>query len=155
ASPSFSSSLTTYPLSSVASHSSLPGAPATIYLNFTGYDMGSQQWGSSSYFPGSTPAYDVDGDPNTFNQRELSNIDEIWSRVAELYSPFNINVTTVDPGTPEDHNAVQVVIGGDGANGQSDYWYHQQAAGGISYPGAFTSDEPNTVFVFSQNLSLS
>jgi hypothetical protein len=65
-------------------------------------------------------------------------------------------VTTADPGTPELNNAVRVVIGGDGKNGQSDYWYDpKQAAGGISYVGAFTSDEPNTVFVFSDNLSLS
>ena len=47
--------------------------------------------------PGFTSAYSVDGDLSSFSAHELSNIQRIWSQVATLYAPFNINVTTVDP----------------------------------------------------------
>jgi hypothetical protein len=83
----------TFGLSSVPQLSSLPGAKASIYLNFTGDFTAS--WGSYSNI--TTPAYDIDGDPTTFSQTELNNITQIWQYVAEDYAPFNINVTTVQP----------------------------------------------------------
>src|SRR5262245_49479218 len=63
-SPTASSTITTpstatYPLTSVPALSSLLGAKATLYLDFTG-DTESQ-WGS--YTNITTPAYDTDGDP--------------------------------------------------------------------------------------------
>ena len=40
-------------------------------------------------------AFDQDGDPTTFSSGELTAIQQIWSVVAEAYSPFNVDVTTV------------------------------------------------------------
>ncbi len=124
-------------------HSSLQGAPATLYLDFDGDARGALTW--DSYTPGNTPAYDVDGIAGSFSTQELSNIDEIWSRVAEKYSPFNINVTTVDPLSYNNSQATRVVVGGDGA-------WTNQTAGGISNYFSFTNAEENLGFVFSQNL---
>jgi hypothetical protein len=127
----------------VAAHSSLPGAPATLYLQFGGDSRGTTIW--DTYTPGNTPAYDVDGNAGSFSTQELSNIDQIWARVAEKYSPFNINVTTVDPGVYNNLQATRVVVGGDGA-------WTNGVAGGISNYFSFSNSEENLGFVFSQNL---
>lgn len=136
---------TVYPLSDVPQLSSLPGAPATIYLNFTG--AAAQTWFYQSV--PATPAYDIDGDPTTFSQQELTNISQIWAIVAEAYSPFDVNVTTVDP-SPIAHyypagQVVQEIIGGNGS------WAGSSETG-ISYTGGFTAPQSldiNTNFVFS------
>ena len=33
-----------------------------------------------------------DGDPTSFSASELSSINEVWTRVAEDFAPFNVNV---------------------------------------------------------------
>ncbi len=128
-------------------HNSLSGAPATLYLDFVGDNTAT--W--DSYSPGVTPAYDVDGNTGSFSPQEIANINEIWSRVAEKYSPFDINVTTVDPGSYNDYLAYRVVIGGNGS------WLGVIAGGvspriGLSNNGAFVTSEPNTSYVFPANL---
>src|SRR5262249_6432351 len=85
--------LTVYALSSIPALSSLPGAKASIYLDFVGDYVSS--WGSYSNI--TTPAFDQDGNPTTFSDGELASITNIWGRVAEDYAPFNLNVTTVPP----------------------------------------------------------
>lgn len=124
--------------------SSRPGAPVTVYLDFTGDTTAA--WGSFS--PGTTPAYDTDGDPTTFSSTELSNITAIWEQVADAFSPFNVNVTTVDPGTIDGPN-LEVVIGGSGGWAGGNY-------GGIAYVGSYASADPlygiNKVFVFPGHL---
>jgi hypothetical protein len=134
----------TFGLSSVPQLSSLPGAKASIYLNFTGDFTAS--WGGFSNI--TTPAYDIDGDPTTFTQTELNNITQIWQYVAEDYAPFNINVTTVQP-TSMGHGVTQKIdIGGGGS------WLGF-VAGGVSYIGSFVSTwVPNISFVFSNNLGV-
>ena len=75
--------------------SSLPGAPRTIYLDFVGSPAFSWNDGNNDYSihgPGNNnapvPAYDEDGNQTTFNATEQSDITNIWSWVAEKYSPF-------------------------------------------------------------------
>jgi hypothetical protein len=132
--------------SSVPALHSRAGAPATLYLDFDGEPA--EAWGFQQ-IP-ATPAFDTDGDPTSFSSGELSSIAAIWARVAEAYAPFNVDVTTVDPDPVNhvyaDHQAVRVVIGGDGS-------WTGVAAGGISYTGAFTDFlQPNTGYAFSSNL---
>ena len=130
------------PLSAVPALSSRPSAYAKIYLDFTGDTTST--WGS--YHPGTTPAYDTDGDATTFSDAELASIREIFNRVAEKYSPFNVDVTTTNPGNLNDRQTLKVVIGGDGA------WLGAQA-GGVSYVGAFANSAPNVSFVFPKMLA--
>src|SRR5262245_19546730 len=82
--------------------SSRPGAAYTLYLDFSGFNF-SGKWAvtpanpAGQGTPGNRPAYDTDGDATTFTNAEISKIKECWARTAEKYSPFNVNVTTVDP----------------------------------------------------------
>lgn len=63
---------------------SLPGAATAIYLDFDGH--------------GSTlGAYDVDGDPTTFNAAEAATITEAHRQTAVYFAMFDVNVTTVKP----------------------------------------------------------
>lgn len=110
---------------------SKPGAKATLYLDFDG--EAATTWGS--YNVTSTPAY----------TGSSSNIQEIFARVAEKFSSFDINVTTVNPGSFADKQAMRVVIGGDGA-------WTGISCGGLSYVGAFSNGAPNTAYVFPVNL---
>src|SRR5262245_23135601 len=69
------------PSLSVPAYNSVPGARATLYLNFAG-DFESQ-WGSWTNI--TTPAFDTDSDPTNFSQSELNAIHDIWQSVAEDY----------------------------------------------------------------------
>lgn len=129
------------PLTSVPVLSSRPGATAKLYLDFNG--EAPAEWGE--FTPGATPAYDQDGLATSFSSGELSSIREIWSRVAEKYSPFNIDVTTVDPGNLSNYQTSSVVFGGTGD------WLGAPA-GGIAYVGGFYNSAPNTSYVFTKNL---
>ena len=121
--------------------SSNPSATATLYLDFDGEPA--QSWGSHSVT--ATPAYSTDSDTANFSDSELSNIHQIWARVAEKYSPFNIDVTTINPGSFADKVATKVVIGGNGS-------WTGQTYGGIAYIGGFYNSSSNTVWVFEDNL---
>ena len=129
---------------SVPALQSLPTAPATLYLDFDGHYE--TIWGGFQSV--TTPAYDRDGAPTDFSPAERDYIREIWSRVAEDYSPFNINVTTIDPGNwaTADRESLRVAIGG-----SADDWFLQDSSG-AAYLGAFTNGLPNTVYVFEDDL---
>jgi hypothetical protein len=128
-------------LASVPALDSRAGAYAKLYLDFNGDTTST--WGS--YSPGTTPAYDTDGDPTSFSSAELTSMHQIFDRVAEKYSPFNIDVTTVDPGNLNNKQTLKVVIGGDGA------WLGSPS-GGVAYVGGFSNSASNEVFVFPKNL---
>jgi hypothetical protein len=79
---------------------SRPGASRTIFLDFDGHTVSGTAW-NSTYGLGTiaAPAFDLDGVPGTFSADEMQRIQAIWQRVAEDYAPFDVNVTTQDPGT--------------------------------------------------------
>jgi hypothetical protein len=124
--------------------SSLPGAPATLYLNFGGDFIPS--WAGASNI--SIPAFDTDGDGAPLSQTEVTTITQIWQTVAENYAPFNINVTTVAPAGTTAHVS-QIDIGGNGAWTGGSY-------GGLSQVGGLagsTGSNPDRGFVFPANLA--
>jgi hypothetical protein len=143
----------------VPAFSSRPGAPYTLYLNFGGFNFNGNWGNSPGSTPGNTPAYTVDFDATTFSPGEVNNIQGVWSRVAEMYSPFDVNVTTVDPAplSLQDTDAyrqqyydsiprlMHTVIGGSGG------W---SGGGGVSYVGVAASAQTgsngyHTNWVFS------
>jgi hypothetical protein len=123
---------------------SLPSAPATLFLDFDGHFEAT--WGAYSNI--TTPVYDTDGDASTFSAAELAKIHEVWATVAEDYAPFNIDVTTVEPGVlapgmpsaAANGIALRVAIGGDLA------WTGTSYAG-LANINSFTSSTPNVCFV--------
>jgi len=129
--------------------SSLPGADHTIYLDFDGHVTTGTQW--NTYFKKSTvtsPAYDIDGSPGSFNSAELTRIQNIWKRVAEDFIPFEVNVTTVDPGvealrksgSSDTRWGIRVVITRD---------TQSTGAGGIAWIGSFNWNSDTAVFVYN------
>ena len=124
--------------------SSSPGAAVTLYLDFDGDPA--RDWGGHSV--PTTPAFDQDGDASSFSGGERDAIGAIWARVAEKYSPFDVNVTTVRPPSFGDREALQAII----ASGSST-WHYGQTTTGTSWMNAFYEPSPNTVYVFADNLN--
>ncbi len=92
---------------------SLPGAPAALYLDFDG--------------EGSNAAYDVDGNPATFNATEAATITEAWRQISVYFSMFDLNVTTVKPTVPFAWHVSSPSI-----------------TGGYSYVGVFPNSSPQS-----------
>lgn len=111
--------------------SSRPGALHTIYLDFDGHVTSGTLWN------------DLYNDGQDFVTPPAVHTDEVilkvWQRVAEDFIPFNINVTTIDPGvealrkTSDDDEAwgVRVCIGGSGLD-----WYGLSNSG-VGQHGSF------------------
>ena len=126
---------------------SKPGAPVTLYLDLDGHFQ--PQW--DSFTNATTPVFDQDNLPNLFTTTELASITELWARVAEDYAPFNVNVTTIEPGDFSDGVGLRVAIGGSSAD-----WFEPQGggpAGGVAYLDSFTNTLPNVVYVFAEKLA--
>ncbi len=145
---------TAHPLSDLPILHSNPGAPFRLYLDFTGHTQ--NDTGRSKYQNVTTPVFNHElsaGSRNvitpidTFSDDDLKHIKEIWRRVAEDYDPFNVDVTTQDPGNYEIGSMLRVVVGG-----SYDDWFHEPAAGVALVPGNFVNDAPNIAWVFSNDI---
>jgi len=126
------------PVPPVPALSSNPGAHAKLYLDFDG---NTAAFDSRTV---NTPVFDMDGDRTTFSETELKAIRDIHTRVSEDFAPFNMDVTTINPGDFSNGHALRVAIGGDSAD-----LLGSPGIGGISKIGSFTNAEENVVFVFS------
>ncbi|MEZ6096847.1 MAG: zinc-dependent metalloprotease family protein [Pirellulaceae bacterium] len=82
-----------YALEDTFKLSTNPSASKTIYLDFNGYHSFNNAWGHDIQFD----PYDRDGDPANFSDAELIEIQRIFQNVAEDFSPFEVNVTTIEP----------------------------------------------------------
>ena len=147
------------PLTSTFLLHSRPGAAKVIYLDFKGHTTSGTSW-NTAYAGGAdivTPPFDLDGNPTSFSTTELTTIQDIWRRVAEDYAPWDVDVTTEDPGlekirrtaSSDTAYGVRCVIGG-----SSTQWLGA-GAGGVAYVGTFgglvsatttTNDVPAFVF---------
>jgi hypothetical protein len=133
----------------VPAFSSLPNADHTIYLDFDGHVTQDTRW--NDYFSNpsiESPAFDEDGDASSFSSTELSRIENVWKRVSEDFVPFQVNVTTVDPGVdalrksgPSDTAwGMRVVITADTEN---------SGHAGLSYTGSFNLASDTPAFVYT------
>ncbi len=78
---------------------SRPGSLHTIFLDFDGETVTGTQWNTSYGTPSwVAPAWSTDGDATSFSTAERNGIIEVWQRVADDYAPFDVDVTTADPG---------------------------------------------------------
>jgi len=77
---------------------SRPGSNRVIYLDFDGYTVSGTSWANYTGGACTADAYDTDGVPGSFSTSERNNIVSVWRRVAEDYAPFEVDVTTEDPG---------------------------------------------------------
>lgn len=145
-----------FPLDQTFLLHSKPGAAKVIYLDFDGHTTTGTSW-NSNFTSGAaivTPAYSNDSSTTTFSTTELNNIQAIWQRVAEDYAPFDVDVTTADPGTEalrkststDAQFGVRVCIGG------SSYDWYGAGAGGVAYLNSFSWNSDTPCFVFTAQL---
>ncbi len=85
-------------LSKVFQLHSNPTATKTIFLDFDGYSINNTPWENGGNL-------NLKGFYNTLDSTALTEIQRIWQRVAEDFAPFNVNVTTQDPGTESLRNS--------------------------------------------------
>jgi hypothetical protein len=128
---------------------SLPTANHTIYLDFDGHVTEGTTWNSQSGISSIvSPAYDPGNNGASFTDAELTQIQGIWKRVAEDFSPFEINVTTEDPGAA----ALSKTGGSDTQWGSrvvvTEDW-DDCGCGGFAYLTSFNDSVDEPVFVFN------
>ncbi len=107
-----------------------PGASKVIYLDFDGH--------------AGDPAYSIDGNEASFSDAELAEIQRAWEQSSEDYLPFDVDVTTEDPGV----GALQKI-------GAADQYYgirvvisqFDGTSGGWAYLWSFSWDEDQPAFV--------
>jgi subtilisin-like proprotein convertase family protein len=127
-----------------------PGATKRIFLDFDGYTTTGTFWLGGATIV--TPAFDIDSNPGSFSATELARIRESWERAAEDFLPFNVDVTTEDPGiealrkvgSSDTEWGIRVVIGQNTAPAPG--------AGGVAYLNSFSWNTDTPCFVFSGSL---
>ncbi|REJ89864.1 MAG: hypothetical protein DWQ34_18445, partial [Planctomycetota bacterium] len=137
------------PLSDTFKLHSNPGASHTIYLDFDGHLTSGTYWNGGNDI--NSAAYSFEGG-SSFSDNELARIQRIWQRVAEDFLPFDVNVTTEDPGTAaltrsgagDAEWGIRVVIS------PTSSWYG--TAGGVAYLNSFNWNSDTPTFVFSNML---
>lgn len=75
------------------------GARRVLHLDFDGSVVSGTAW-NDSYGLSSQPqpAFDTDGDPGRWSAAEHDVVQSVFRRVAEDFAPFDVDVTTEDPG---------------------------------------------------------
>lgn len=139
---------TPYPTNATFNLESNPGSSKTIYLDFTGHSSYNNDWGHSIAFP----RYDIDGNTNSFSARELADIQGIFQNVAEDFLPFNVNVTTKQPG----NSAIVRSGSGDNQYGVRVVMTQPTAGFGVGTGGkarlnTFGDNRDTPVFVFGKH----
>lgn len=74
---------------------SRPGSTNVIYLDFDGETVSGRAWNSGATF--ACLPFDIDGNPNDVSAEELNRIRDIWERVSEDFSIWDVDVTTERP----------------------------------------------------------
>jgi hypothetical protein len=100
--------------------SSRPLSPRTLYLDFDGHETNDLLWADAgATLPWVSAPFDTDGNPGSLSAAEQAVIAEVWQRVSEDFAPFDVNVTTTDPGVHpqsarqhQDHRRSRVARGG-------------------------------------------
>ena len=86
------------PISTPPAFHSRQGSSHTIFLDFKGATITNTGWNQGfGVLTWQLHPFDLDGDETTFNDAEQTFIQKVWERVAEDYSPFDVDVTTEEP----------------------------------------------------------
>ena len=158
-----------YPLGQTFLLQSRPGASKTLYLDFNGHMITATGWNASS---GVDPMYaapwSADADINNFSDGELGNIQAMWRQVAEDFAPFDVNVTTADPGfdalarsdAADNEYGSRALITPNTAYLDASYvtssgQIYSCGCGGVAYVGVFgrTSQDGQPALVFNNSVN--
>ena len=137
---------------------SRPSATRKLYLDFDGHTLSGTTWNDGRPDPIVVPAFDIDGNP-AFTDEEKAIIQQVWRRVAEDFAPFDVDVTTEDPGVdgiisngPGDVNiGVRALIGDDAEYTRTDPAEDLTGILGLAWVGSFGGGIDDPALVFSVN----
>ncbi|MEV8377537.1 zinc-dependent metalloprotease family protein [Kribbella sp. NPDC056861] len=128
---------------------SKPGATKVIYLDFDGHNLTGTAWNvDKGIDPVNVSAYDTDGNAAVFSTAEQDVVHEVWARVAEDYSAFDVDVTTQQPaqdainrtGAADQQYGTRVLI-------DPDTWYQSSCGcGGIAYIGIYDNPDQHDYY---------
>lgn len=136
-----------FPLADTFKLHSRPTASKVIYLDFDGHSTTGTFWNSGGNTIVTSP-YSFEGDAS-FSDNELAQFQEIWQRVSECFSPFDVNVTTEAPpvadliksGGSDTRWGIRVCIGESNPS-------PAPGAGGVAFLESFTFNSDTPAFVF-------
>ena len=134
-----------YPMADTFKLHSRPAATRKIYLDFNGHVTPAGIWNDASDPDMVNAPWSIDGSPD-FSDAEKAVVQETFRRVAEHFAPWNVDVTTEDPGVESlrktslgDLNyGIRVVIGPVAGE-----------AGGVAHLNSFSSNVDDPCFVFT------
>tara|TARA_R110002049_G_scaffold72490_1_gene186989 strand:+ start:93066 stop:96530 length:3465 start_codon:yes stop_codon:yes gene_type:complete len=132
-----------------------PDSTYKIFLDFDGAITENTNWNNGTGIPTLIDiAYDRNSNPGVFNNSELNQIREIWRLVAEDYAPFDVDVTTEDPGT----EALRRANGTDFEYGirsihTSNTNQVCSGCGGVAYVGSFDSASDLPAYNFNKGIN--
>jgi hypothetical protein len=132
----------TVPLADTFTLQSRPGSNRTIYLDFRGGTVTGTAWNSSYGASITVDPYSTTAPPDTaFTDQELTEIQKAWQVVAEDYAPFDVNVTTRDPGADaiDRTSSSDLVYGTRVLVTAGGPIYSSCTCGGIAYTGVFNN----------------
>lgn len=124
-----------------------PNASKTIYLDFNGHHSVNNAWNHDIQFE----AFDRDGNVNSFSNSELLEIQRQFQNVAEDFLPFDVNVTTRDPGEAAliRSDANDQFYGIRAINTQTVSGFYENT-GGVAYLNSFSWNSDTPVFTFNK-----
>jgi hypothetical protein len=136
-------------------YSSLPGSTRVLYLDFNGHLVTGTSWNAEAGVDASlnTVAFSLDADRTTFTDQEQEAIRLIWSRVAEDFRPFDINVTTVEPAVFGPLTGRALITRSTDADSKN---CPSSDAGGVAYVGTFGDadyQDASPAWIYQDNLS--
>ena len=141
---------TPYGLANTFELESNPTATKTIYIDFDGHHSVNNAWGHDIVFP----PYNTSGSSASFSNSELTEIQKVFQNMAEDFLPFDVNVTTKDPGLA----ALTKTSPSDQTYGVRDL--HTQATGGfgngiggVAFLNSFNDSIDNPVFSFNKGIN--
>ncbi len=153
AAPAAVAATSAYPYAQTFLLHSNPTSTRKLYLDFDGHVATGTSWSSSTL---TGTAFSIDADLTTFSNTEQDVIQQAWQHVSEDYAPFNIDVTTQDPGaagltqtSTADHAfGSRVVITG----AASVYTALCGSCGGIAYINGIGKDQQQPAWVFTNGV---
>lgn len=133
-----------------------PGADKVIFLDVDGHTVTGTAWNEGRADEIVVGAYSRERagqEDESLDSDELAAVVDIWQRVAEDYAPWDIDVTTQDPGPgalsrdglTDQRYGAHIVITHDSG------WY--RPSGGVAYVGSFGDSYYAPAFVFSNHLA--
>lgn len=133
-----------------------PTSTKKVYLDFNGQTVSGTGW-NTSWNGGNAfthLAWSIDTDRTTFSAVERDKIIKMWRMVAEDFAPFNVDVTTEDPGVAgltysggsDTTWGVRAIIG---PIPDSSVVSSPPSAGGIAYVGTFKNATDLPCFVWN------